>query len=135
MGWTISSLQICLAIFFSSRERFKVFLRESFDRAYSSLFVYQVQLFNPELLSCVVDVAAAVHGKGDQTTIEILQTIPDMLHATVSNVVGHAFDGDSCFNGLQNRFRRVETTGFRYPVDPSMIPESILSSARHYSMR
>jgi hypothetical protein len=30
-----------------------------------------------------------------------------MLQATVFKVVGHAFDGDSCFNSLQNRFQKV----------------------------
>jgi hypothetical protein len=56
----------CLfSLFLLEQLAFQDFLRETFDRTYSLLFVYQIQSFNPEFPRCVVHIAPAVQGKRD----------------------------------------------------------------------
>jgi hypothetical protein len=47
-------------------DAFRGFLTEHFDRADTSLFVYQIQPIDPKFTCCLVHVAAAVSGKGTE---------------------------------------------------------------------
>jgi hypothetical protein len=48
---------------------------EHFDRAYSSLFVYQIQPIDPRFTCCLVHATAAISGKGNEGAIVTLEAI------------------------------------------------------------
>jgi hypothetical protein len=51
---------------------FRDFITQHFDRAYSSLFVYQIQPLDPKLTCCVIHATAAINGKGNESTVTML---------------------------------------------------------------
>jgi hypothetical protein len=86
---------------------FQDFVKENFDQAYTSLFVYQIQRLDRKLTYCVVYANPAVNGKGNRETIVGLQSILEMVGSSIFKTIGYAFDGDSCFSGLQTEFRKT----------------------------
>jgi hypothetical protein len=78
---------------------------ERFEQTYSSLFVYQVQPVGPRLTCCLVHAIAAINGEGNKSTIIALEAIAKQLRESLFTVLGHAFDGDSCFNRLHDGFQ------------------------------
>jgi hypothetical protein len=83
---------------------FRDFVTQHFDRAYSSLFVYQIQLIDPRFTCYLVDAMAAISGKGTEGTVVTLEAIAAKLRNAGFTVLGYAFDGDSCFNSLHDGF-------------------------------
>jgi hypothetical protein len=91
--------------FVLDRDAFRGFLAEHFDRAYTSLFVYQIQPINPKFTCCSVHVAAAISGKGTEITVATRESIARDFNNSVFSVLGYAFDGDSCFGRLHDGFQ------------------------------
>jgi hypothetical protein len=86
--------------------KFQEFIQQHGDAVYSSLFVYQVQPLSPEFTCCAVHIANARNGKGNQQTVEKLEEITEILDAKGFQVIGSAFDGDSCLNQLHCQFQQ-----------------------------
>jgi hypothetical protein len=84
---------------------FRDFVMDDFKQAYFSLFVYQVQPVDPRLTCCLVHATAAINENGNESTIIALEAIATQLRKNLFTVVGHAFDGDSCFNRLHDGFQ------------------------------
>jgi hypothetical protein len=123
---------------------FAQFLAEHWKDAYSALFAFHIQPLNPKLPCSVVHVYAAEHGKGGPETVETLMRLKSILEGQFGfQVVGLAFDGDSCFNSLHCGFRdrwkqllkqsptRVPTWRFRDTVLVICDPLHLLKRIRY----
>jgi predicted transposase YbfD/YdcC len=86
--------------------KFQEFIHQHWDAEYSSLFVHQVHPLSPELPYCAVHVVNARNGKGNQQTVEKLEEITEILDTKGFQIMGSAFDGDSCFNQLHCQFQQ-----------------------------
>jgi hypothetical protein len=77
---------------------FMSFLQDHWDEAYSSFFVFQIQLLNPALSCSVVHCIPATSGKGVAATALLLCDVRNKLQSEFrSEVLGLAFD-DNCYN-------------------------------------
>jgi hypothetical protein len=86
-------------------ETFMTFLREHWKDAYSAFFAFQIQPLDPDLHCCLVHLLPRENGKGDQGIVDRLQSLADRLERYFHfRVVGFAFDGDRCFNGLHGAY-------------------------------
>jgi hypothetical protein len=86
---------------------FHNFVMQHFDRAYSSLFVYQIQPIDSRFTCCLAHATAAISGKGNEGTVVTLEAIAAKLMNAGFTVLGYAFDGDSCFNSLHDGFQNA----------------------------
>jgi hypothetical protein len=69
--------------------------------AYSALFVFHIQPFNPLLSRPIIQVFANTKGKGNDNTVAGNLDLKDILEFCYDfEVVSLAFDSDSCFDGL-----------------------------------
>jgi hypothetical protein len=87
-------------------------IHQHWDGAYSSLFVHQVQPLSPELTCCAVHVVNARNDKGNQQRVEKLEEITEILDTKGFQIIGSAFNGDSCFSQLHCQFqhhRNIQT--------------------------
>jgi hypothetical protein len=55
----------------------------------------------------VIHATAAINGKGNESTVTMLEEIAGRLRDTSFSLLGYAFDGDSCFNSLHDGFQRA----------------------------
>jgi hypothetical protein len=86
---------------------FRDFVLSHFDRAYSLLFVYQIQPINPRFTCRLVHATSAINGKGNEGTVMTLEAIAAKLRDASFPVLGYAFDGDSYFNSLHDGFENA----------------------------
>jgi hypothetical protein len=109
------------APFLRNPKAFAEFLQQHWKDAYSDLFVFHIQPVNHAFPCTVIHVYSAENGKGNQITVQTLQQLRNILETQYQfQVVGLAFDGDSCFNGLHDDFASRWT---RYlSNDPTHVP-------------
>jgi hypothetical protein len=86
--------------------KFQEFIHQHWNAAYSSKFVYQIHPLSPELTCCVVHVVNARNGKVNQQTVEKLEEITEILDTKGFQIIGSAFDADSCFRQLHCQFQQ-----------------------------
>jgi hypothetical protein len=85
---------------------FRDFVVQHFDRAYSSLFVDQIQPLDPKF-TCCVHATTAINGNENGSTVTMLKIIAEKLPETPFSLLGCAFDGDSCFDSLHDDFQNA----------------------------
>jgi hypothetical protein len=92
---------------------FQDFVKDNFDHACTSLFVYQIQPFDLKLTCCVAHIDPAVNGKGNYETVRGLQSISKIVGNSIFKIIGDACNGDSCFSGLQVEFCKTWELQYR----------------------
>jgi hypothetical protein len=92
---------------------FQDFVKDNFDHACTSLFVYQIQPFDRKLTCCVVHIDPAVKGKENRETVRGLQSISEIVGNPIFKIIGDAFNGNSCLNGLQTEFCKTWELQYR----------------------
>jgi hypothetical protein len=90
--------------FITDPRHFHDFICQHWDSAYSSLFVDHIQPVAPDLTCCAIHCVATTNGKGNPATVAKLREMAAILGTKGFNVLGYAFDGDSCFDGLHSGF-------------------------------
>jgi hypothetical protein len=115
------------------------FLEEHWADAYSSLFVFQIQPTNPDLPCGIIHVIPALNGKGTINIVKMLFHLKELLENHFQfRVCGLAFDGDSCFNEMHERFQQTWLPLFSdvIPVVPEIdIRTVIISDPLHLLKR
>jgi hypothetical protein len=86
---------------------FRNFVAQHFDHVYSSLFLYQIQPLYPRFTCYEVHAAAAINGKGNESTVTMREIMTEKLRVAPFSLLGYGFDGDSCFNSLHNCFQNA----------------------------
>jgi hypothetical protein len=90
--------------FVTDPRQFYDFICKNWNSAYSSLFVHQVQPTVPNLTCCAIHCVATTNGKGNPATVAKLKEMAGILGTKGFNILGYAFDGDSCFDPLHSGF-------------------------------
>jgi hypothetical protein len=84
---------------------FAHFLQQHWKQTYSNLHAFHIQPVNPKFPCCVIHVYPAENGKGnDQTRTTLLQLQNKLETEFAINVIGFAFDGDSCWAPFHAQF-------------------------------
>jgi hypothetical protein len=92
--------------FLVSPTKFTSFLQKHWKNAYSSLFAFQIQPLAQHLPCCIIHAWPHFSGQGDPKTVKRLLKLRAVLEQEHNfQVVGLAFDGDSCYNDLHWAFK------------------------------
>jgi hypothetical protein len=91
--------------FLSQPDAFLAFLRDHWKDAYSAFFAFQMQPLDPDLPCSLLHLVPKENGKGDDNIVTTLQSLANRLNRSFGfEVVGYAYDGDKCFNGLHAQY-------------------------------
>jgi hypothetical protein len=89
--------------FLKDPSAFTELLREYWEEAYSSMFVFHIQPIHPSLPCTVIHVYPIEHGTATLDTVATLSKRKTILETQFHfQIIGLAFLGDSCFNGLHD---------------------------------
>jgi hypothetical protein len=102
----------------SSPHLFQDFIVRHWNEAYWALFVCQVQPISHQFTRRAVHVIQAVNGKGTPEIVIKLERTKNLLSQNCFDIVGYAFDGDSCYNRLHRQFQESWRCQSRELQDP-----------------
>jgi hypothetical protein len=127
-----------------SPDLFHQFVLSHWKEVYSSLFVFHIQLVHGQLTCCAIHALQAMNGKWTPKTVCKLKQIHELLTQRAFDIVGYAFDGDSCYDQLHKEFEKTWTlqlqqlhdlrTFFESPVRHVLIfsdPPHVLKTIRY----
>jgi hypothetical protein len=86
---------------------FHQFVLSDWKEGYSSLFVFHIQPVHEQLICCAIHALQARNGKGTPQTVCKSKQIHELLTQRGFDVVGYAFDGDSCYDQLYKEFEKI----------------------------
>jgi hypothetical protein len=93
--------------YLTNPQAFVSFLKDHWDDAYPAMIVLHMQPVSPDFPCSISHVIPEVKGKETAAIVAKLLELETILRTQFHcQVVGLAFDGDSCFNNRHDQFRR-----------------------------
>jgi hypothetical protein len=84
------------------------FPKDHWDDAHPALFAFQIQSIRPDFPCSIIHTMSGTSGKATQEVVGLLLTLKDKLTYEFGlRVMGLAFDADSAFSRLDEKFRKM----------------------------